>query len=117
MVGNLHGADVALHEFTIQIGVWATSLRVELKGDVDVVHATAQTSFVDAAISSKQPVAQGKKGDTAIHGTCIYINIAYLAGQIFGHRALSTRRVTINSDCYLFHNVYVALINKDDALT
>ena len=53
---HLHRADVALHQLTVQIGVWTTSLRVELKRDVYVGHPLAQPCFVDS-VGSKQPVA------------------------------------------------------------
>ena len=105
MAGYFHGTDVALHEFAIEIGVGTTCLGIEFKRDVNIVHTGTQTSLVDAAISCKQSVAQGEKGDAAIHGASIYINIAHLTGQVFGHRALSTRGMTVNCNCYFLHSV------------
>ena len=72
---------------------------------MDVVHAAAQGFGVDA-FGSEQPVAQGIEGDTTVHGSGIYIDVAYLPGQVFGHRALAARRMAINGNGYLFviHN-------------
>ena len=91
MTADLHRADDILHQLAVQVCIGASLLSVELEGNMNIGHLSAQLVFVDAAISGKQPMTKGKQRNTAIHGTRIYIYIAHFASQIFGHGALAAR--------------------------
>ena len=84
---------------------------------MDVRHLGFEFGGLHAAVVIEQALAEGIEGDTTVHGTCVDIDIAHLAGQILGHRALTARAVAIDCNRYLFHNAYDIFINSDDVVT
>ena len=75
---------------------------------MDVGHLAAQGLDVDGHCftlsgSLEHAVAQGIERDAAVHGTGIDIYVAHFAGQVFGHGALSARRMAVNGYGNLFH--------------
>ena len=117
MTADFEAANLFLYALAVQISVGATGLGIELERNHDVGHLLLQFIGLHTAILVKQVVAQCIKGYAAIHGTSVYVNIAHLAGQILGHRALAARAMAIDCNCYFLHNVYDILISSDDVLT
>ena len=82
-----------------------------------MLHLSFEGIGTNAPVVIKQTLAQGVECDTAVHRTRVDIDVAHLAGQVLGHRALSARAVAIDGNRYLFHNAYDMLISNDEALT
>lgn len=62
---------------------------VELEADFDLGHEGFEAVGLDGAIGIEQLVAQGKEGDGAVHGAGIDVDVAYFAGEVFGHGAFA----------------------------
>ena len=112
MVRHLHSAYLVFHQFAIQVGVRTACLWIKLERNLDVRHLLAQCLLVDDFTNVlplttnllEDSMTQGIEGDATVHGTCVDIHIAHLAGQILGHGALAARRMAVNSYRNLFHH-------------
>ena len=117
MVGDLERPDLFFDALAVEVGVWTSALWVELERDVDVLHLLFEGIGIDAAVFKEQTMTKGVEGDRAVHGTCVYIDISDLPGEVFGHRALAARGVAVDGNGNFFHNEYDTLNINDDALT
>ena len=100
--GNFHGSDFIFHAHTVEVGVGAVGLRVELEGDVDVAHFVFELFCIDV-VAGENVVFQTVECDGTIHGTGVYIDVANFTSQVFGHGALSARGKAVDCNSYLFH--------------
>ena len=103
MGAHLHAANLVLDKLAVEIGVGTPRSGVELERDGYLRHQRLKLSAFHTAVSIEKVVTQRKKGDGAIHGTCVYIDVADAAGQVFGHGALAAGRIAVDGYCYLFH--------------
>ena len=103
MTRHLQRTDELLDTHTIEIGVGTTSLGIQLEGDDNLWHLLLQHLSIDGTVGTEHVVTQGVKSDAAIHGSGIDIDISHALGEVFGHCALSARRVAVNGNSDLFH--------------
>ena len=76
------------------------------ESDVEVVYFVPKFFHVDLSVV-QESVFDAVQGDGTIHGSAVDVDIADLAGQVFGHGAFSAGGKSVNGDSYLSHFSYI----------
>ena len=73
----------------------------ESETDIDLRQRLLKACAVYVAVGIEHAATHGKERHRPVHGTSVYVYVAYLACQVFRHSALATRRVSV----YGYHNL------------
>ena len=106
MGGYFHGAYLAFYVHAVQVSVGTVGFRVGAESDVEVVYFVPKFFHVDLSVV-QESVFDAVQGDGTIHGSAVDVDIADLAGQVFGHGAFSAGGKSVNGDSYLSHFSYI----------
>ena len=80
-------------------------------------HLCLQLGGLHAAVGIEEVVTEGIEGDGTVHSARIHIDVAHLAGQVLGHRALAARAMAIDCDSDFLHNAYDKLMRIEEVVT
>lgn len=97
VAADLHISYLVLDILVVEEGGVATSLLVEVEGDVDLVEVLFDGKSI-GLVAIHEPMTKGKECYGTIHGTSVDVGDANGSSNLFCHSAFAAGRVSVNGD-------------------